>query len=175
MQFEEKDVEDEWLLIDVNEEAKQPVSNSENGNGKPSNNRTNSKAPDSPFARGRVKKIPRKSLKAKGNDAFRSLKFKKAIELYSLALETGEDDGKGIHILYSNRSNAYYKAKLYDLALTDAKSAIEICPTFAKGYHRLAVANIALNNVDEAKKAYSAAIKIEPDNQAYKQLLSDLN
>ena len=27
---------------------------------------------------------------------------------------------------------------------------------------------------DEAKEAYKAAIKIEPDNQAYKQLLSDL-
>ena len=176
MQFDAKDVEDEWLLIDVNEETKQPaVLNNEKGNFQPTNDRENTKAPDSPFITDRVKKIPRKSLKAKGNDAFRSLKFKKAIELYSLALEAGEDDGKGLFILYSNRSNAYYKTKMYDLALKDAERAIEICPTFAKGYHRVAVANIALNNVDEAKKAYSAAIKIEPDNQAYKQLLNDLN
>ena len=102
MQFNTKDVEDEWLLVDVDEETKQPAV---------SNDIENTKAPDSPFVTDRVKKIPRKSLKAKGNDAFRSLKFKKAIELYSLALETGEDDGKGIHILYSNRSNAYYKTK----------------------------------------------------------------
>ena len=170
MQVNEKDVEDEWLMIDVEEEeTKQSVKDSNDYN---TNNRK--VPPGSPFAKGKYKKIPRKSLKAKGNDAFRSLKFKKAIELYSLALETGEDDGKGIHILYSNRSNAYYKAKMYEFALQDAKKSVELSPTFAKGFHRIAVAQIALEKKDEAKEAYKAAIKIEPDNQAYKQLLSDL-
>ena len=120
MQFNTKDVEDEWLLVDVDEETKQPAVSTYDIE--------NTKAPDSPFVTDRVKKIPRKSLKAKGNDAFRSLKFKKAIELYSLALETGEDDGKGIHILYSNRSNAYYKTKAYDLALKDAERPLKYAP-----------------------------------------------
>ena len=168
MQVNEKDVEDEWLMIDVEQEETKNTDVKEPNK----NNDRKNVAPDSPFRAS--KKIPRKSLKAKGNDAFRSLKFKKAIELYSLALETGEDDGKGIHILYSNRSNAYYKAKMYDLALVDAEKSVALAPTFAKGYHRIAVAQIAMDKKEEAKAAYKSAIKIEPDNQAYKQLLNEL-
>ena len=67
MQFNTKDVEDEWLLVDVDEETKQPaVLNGEKGNFQPANDIENTKAPDSPFVTGRVKKIPRKIIESKG-------------------------------------------------------------------------------------------------------------
>ena len=66
------------------------------------------------------------------------------------------------------------KAKMYDLALVDAEKTVALAPAFAKGYHRIAVVKIAMGKNDEAKAAYKSAIKIEPNNQAYKQLLKDL-
>ena len=67
MQFDAKDVEDEWLLIDVNEETKQPaVLNNEKGNFQPTNDRENTKAPDSPFITDRVKKNSQKIIESKG-------------------------------------------------------------------------------------------------------------
>lgn len=39
---------------------------------------------------------------------------------------------KTSHLLYSNRSAMYMHLKSYDLALEDAKKAVELAP---KGYH----------------------------------------
>ena len=48
---------------------------------------------------------------------------------------------------------------------------VKICPVWAKGYHRVAVASIALGRHVDAVDAYEAAVKLEPNNQALRTLL----
>jgi stress-induced-phosphoprotein 1 len=53
-------------------------------------------------------------------------------------------------------------------ALDDAVKAIEIKPTWAKGYSRKGAALYALNRMEEAKIAYEEASKLDPNNASFK-------
>lgn len=75
------------------------------------------------------------TLREKGNQCVKDNDFKQAIAYYSEALRKAQQD---LHILFSNRSFAYLKEKLYFYALADAERVIEINPLFVKGYFRKA-------------------------------------
>jgi tetratricopeptide (TPR) repeat protein len=117
-------------------------------------------------------------LKAEGNAAFVAGKYGTAERLYSGALAAAEDaaaapaDAADRHKIYGNRSAARNSLDNYEDALTDALRALEICPTWVKGYHRKAVALIALGKMDDGVAAYEEAVKLDPENSGLQQKLA---
>ena len=95
-------------------------------------------------------------------------KYNKAQEKYTEAIELGSDDPK----LYGNRSAAFYQVECYEKALADAAKAIELDPTWTKGYHRQAMAMTALVNLEGAVEAYEAACALEPENGGFQKKLA---
>ena len=81
------------------------------------------------------------ALKEAGNTAFKDKDYGTAISKYTEALrlrEKGTSDEE--HVLLSNRSLCFCKARFYREAERDARRIVEIKPRWAKGYYRLASA-----------------------------------
>lgn len=72
--------------------------------------------------------------KEQGNLCIKDGNYKEAVALYSTGLRMNPSD----FFLYSNRSFAFLKLKLYYYALSDADKVIELRPDFIKGYFRKA-------------------------------------
>merc|ERR1712176_932305 len=107
-------------------------------------------------------------LKNAGNAALKAGNISEAIKLYTEAIkENGSNK-----VFYSNRSAAYMKSEDFRSALTDGERAIELAPTWAKGYSRKGAALYALARFEEAKIAYEEASKLEPTNQTFKDEIS---
>eukprot|EP00695_Tsukubamonas_globosa_P002701 TRINITY_DN3899_c0_g1_i1.p1 TRINITY_DN3899_c0_g1~~TRINITY_DN3899_c0_g1_i1.p1 ORF type:complete len:139 (+),score=15.29 TRINITY_DN3899_c0_g1_i1:118-534(+) len=68
--------------------------------------------------------------------------------------------------LYSNRSVAFLKAKKDQKALEDAEKAIELKPTWAKGYYRKASALYSLGRHWQALSAIKEALDMEPNTES---------
>lgn len=99
--------------------------------------------------------------KAEGNKHFAAKEFEKAIESFTNAIAASPTPN---HVLYSNRSACYASLKVFSKALEDANKCVEINPTWAKGYNRVGAAQYGLGNLDDARKAYSHAVELEPTN-----------
>ena len=106
-------------------------------------------------------------LKKSGNGFFVQGKYKKAEGLYTQAIDLGSDDPK----LYGNRSAARHQLERYEEALADAVRALEIDPTWTKGYHRKAMALTSLDQLEGAVQAYTSACTLEPDNGGFAKKL----
>ena len=98
--------------------------------------------------------------KSLGNEAFNQKDYKKSIELYTRAISLYQNN----HIYYSNRSASYAALAQWQSAEEDARSCIEMKPSFAKGYARLANAQRhggkekeALLTLEEGKKVDSTS------------------
>lgn len=179
--FNDIDVEDEWVLIDYNN---QENLNEQQGNVAHNKSPRTKKrglveiaTPTSSTGSNRSKPAAEqktqdclRSFKEQGNAEFRTGRYKEACALYTKALQFDPDDGR-THILYGNRSNSWHMLGEETRALEDAKMCVKICPVWAKGYHRVAVASIALGRHVDAVSAYEAAVKLEPNNQALRTLL----
>lgn len=68
------------------------------------------------------------SFKEKGNAAFQSGDYDKAISLYTEGIEHDPTNA----VLFSNRSAAYLKEGLLDKAMRDAEMCIELDPKWHK-------------------------------------------
>lgn len=99
-------------------------------------------------------------LKEKGNTALNAEKFDEAIAAYTEAIAL---DGKN-HVLFSNRSAAYAKAKKFAEALEDAEKTIELNPTWPKGYSRKGAAAAGLHDYMKAFEAFNEGLKHDPQN-----------
>lgn len=100
-------------------------------------------------------------LKAQGNAAFSAKDYATAAELFTKAIEASPSPN---HVLYSNRSASYASLNQFDKALADAKKTVEINPTWAKGYSRVAAAEFGLGQLDDAESSYKKALELEPTN-----------
>ncbi|KAL6929529.1 hypothetical protein ACO0SA_000932 [Hanseniaspora valbyensis] len=96
-------------------------------------------------------------LKAEGNKYMGTKNFRKAIELYTSAIELNPANP----IYYSNRAAAFISSKDYDSAVVDAEKAIELNGKYSKAYTRLGSAKMSLDLPEEAVEAYTKAIEIE--------------
>lgn len=68
-------------------------------------------------------------------------------------------------------SACYAGKKDWQAAITDAKECIKLDPAFVKGYYRLAVAQIELQDVDAAAATIKQGLNADPNNpQLMKQL-----
>mmetsp|Transcript_14997 Transcript_14997/g.22837 ORF Transcript_14997/g.22837 Transcript_14997/m.22837 type:complete len:271 (+) Transcript_14997:39-851(+) len=104
--------------------------------------------------------------KAEGNTAFAAKKFTEAIGHYSEAIKL---DAKN-HIFFSNRSASYAGVCEYAKAIADAKECIRLNPSFAKGYHRLATAQMELKDWDGASATIRQGLEIDKENDHWERL-----
>lgn len=75
-------------------------------------------------------------------------------------------------IYYANRSFAYLKTESLGYALNDASKAIELDPSYVKGYYRRAAAYMSLGKFKLALRDYEAVsifffLKNDWDNKMY--------
>ncbi|VDP04904.1 unnamed protein product [Soboliphyme baturini] len=106
-------------------------------------------------------------LKQKGNQALAESRFSDAIEFYSQAIALDPQN----HVLYSNRSAAYAKAKRYEEALKDAEETIRLDKKWSKGYSRKVAALSFMNRHEEAVQCCEEGLKYNPDNEQLKESL----
>lgn len=108
-------------------------------------------------------------LKEAGNKHFFNSEYDEAIACYSEALNLQPRS----HLLFSNRSVAYSKLKLYGKALDDATQCIKLAPEFARGYLRKALACNGLKNYDEAISAAEKGYKLRASERICKDCVSE--
>ena len=78
---------------------------------------------------------------------------------YTEAIQV-KPDKAGLHLLYSNRSLAYFKAQHCTEALRDADTAVLLAPQWHKGHWRRGAALMGLRQVPEAVLAYCEAWRL---------------
>jgi len=111
--------------------------------------------------------------KAKGDDAFRSGKWKEAIDLYQESIKRNPKDPK----VYNNRSTALCKVMGWDAALEDVAKAISLNDKWVKPYLRKAKIEQALQQYHKALKTLKIALNMVGEDEVPKvrQAMMELN
>lgn len=78
------------------------------------------------------------------------------------------------HILYSNRSAAYLNLRNYQLALADAKKALQIAPSFTKAYIRACTACLAIGFYKEAQELITSGLDLVEDPEKLRNRLEEI-
>ena len=120
------------------------------------------------------------TLKGSGNRCFQNGEYERAADMFTKCIALREKAGAVIsaaednsHIYYSNRSAAYVKLGQFELAKRDALESIERSRgEWAKGWVRLAVASLALDDLTTHAKAYARAFKLDPLNDDLKDKMN---
>lgn len=105
-------------------------------------------------------------IKNMGNRSFEEGDFRKAIRLYTRAIERDPSNAA----LYSNRSACYLQAAKQmgidtrTMALRDADKTVELRPDWFKGYSRKGDALFKLERYSEAAVAYERGLALDPQN-----------
>lgn len=73
-------------------------------------------------------------------------------------------------IYYKNLGDAYYCVGILEKAVKNYDAALGLNPTMDEAEYNLATAMLMLNQMREAKRHVTRAIKIKPDNEDYQQL-----
>ncbi|CAJ0582299.1 unnamed protein product, partial [Mesorhabditis spiculigera] len=94
------------------------------------------------------------------NTFFKNGHYGLAAAYYTMAI-----DHHPTAVLYANRSMAHLRRELYGSALEDSSTAIELDPTYIKGYYRRAAANMALGRYKKALKDYATVVKARPKDK----------
>jgi tetratricopeptide (TPR) repeat protein len=101
------------------------------------------------------------TLKELGNRAFTEERYEDAIRHFSAAIADDEHNA----VLYSNRSAVYTVLNDYDLALTDAETAVQLNPTWAKPWIRKGAALEGLMQLQQAQAAYQKAAELDTEKR----------
>lgn len=111
--------------------------------------------------------------KEKGNAYFSKGKFKKAIQCYSLSINS--DPNAITPVL--NRAMSYIKLEKYSDAINDCNIALKLDPKSIKGYWRRGICFRELKQYEESRKDLERALVFEPRNESIKNDLKvlDLN
>jgi len=91
--------------------------------------------------------VTAEDFRKKGNMEFTNRNYDEAIQLYTKAIDMGDQNA---HFLYSNRSAAYLFKGDVPNAMNDALQCNKLKPDWAKGYFRLGKAQLADAKYDEA-------------------------
>lgn len=116
--------------------------------------------------------------KNRGDDAFRSGKWKEAINLYAEAIKRNPNDEK----VYNNRSTALCKVMGWQEALEDAVKAIALKPNWVKPYLRkcrieqaLQKYHRALQTLKTAKKCIENPADVDMEHMKLRMAISKAN
>ncbi|OJT10453.1 Serine/threonine-protein phosphatase 5 [Trametes pubescens] len=99
--------------------------------------------------------------KAEANKAFVSHDFNKAADLYSKAIDKNPLDAT----LWCNRAYTRIKLEEHGYGLTDAATAIELDPKYAKAYYRRATCYLQTLRYKQAIADFKKLLALEPQNQ----------
>eukprot|EP00930_Biecheleria_cincta_P097742 TRINITY_DN89422_c0_g1_i1.p1 TRINITY_DN89422_c0_g1~~TRINITY_DN89422_c0_g1_i1.p1 ORF type:complete len:499 (+),score=145.84 TRINITY_DN89422_c0_g1_i1:90-1586(+) len=111
-----------------------------------------------------------KDAKARGTKSFKDGDLVDALSCYSECIELAPED----HIHWSNRAAVRHKLALFEEALQDATKCTELNPAFVKGWVRIGAAQLALESLDAAEKAFKRGLDLEPENVACLDGLKDV-
>jgi len=92
--------------------------------------------------------------------------YGKAIEFYSLAIESADLSRKDLAHVYNNRGAAYKNMEFFDLAIDDYNSAIRLKKDYARAYYNRGIAFGTKGLLVEAIKDYSTALRLKPNDAA---------
>lgn len=112
-------------------------------------------------------------LKAQGNEAFKGRNFDKAIELYTQAIAL-DDSSNNAALCFSNRAAAYQSKKDWVKMENDAEKCVQLKPGFAKGWHRLAVAQKKQGMLVEARQTLEKGLELHADDKVLKKAMRQL-
>lgn len=99
-------------------------------------------------------------LKAQGNAAYAANDYKKAVRLFSQAIDADDKN----QVLFSNRSAAYASLGEFQNALDDAEKCVELKSDWSKAWSRKGAALHGLGRLSEAIDAYKEGQKLDPEN-----------
>lgn len=109
-----------------------------------------------------------------GGEHFRAGRFSEAVKCYSGGIEADSEPSELAKLL-ANRSAAYGRLGNLEAALADGKRAVEIDPSYIKGYFRATKAHMALGQFRRASAMASEGLSRAPDNKELQQALQDAN
>jgi len=119
-------------------------------------------------------KAEAEKLRLAGNAAFGQKAYELALDRYSEAIRRSTCD----RALFSNRSACYLHLRKPQEALLDAERCLQLCEAdgkpWAKAHYRVACALQALERYDEARQAFQAGLRIEPEDKALQRGLGAL-
>ncbi len=92
--------------------------------------------------------------------------FGKAIDFYSLAIESDDLSRKDLARVFNNRGAAYKNMEFYDLAIDDYNTAIRLKKDYARAYYNRGIALGSKGLLEDAIQDYSTALKLNPDDAA---------
>ncbi|KPA86484.1 protein kinase putativeMAP kinase kinase-like protein [Leptomonas pyrrhocoris] len=98
-------------------------------------------------------------LREEGNEAFKAGRYNDAVRYYTQAIDVDPDS----EFNYSNRSFAYFRLREYERAAADAADAIRLNGRFFKGYYRLGMAQMAMNDFQHAMENLRKAWAVAPE------------
>jgi len=98
--------------------------------------------------------------KAAGNAAFKSRRYRDAIEAYTRAIAL---DGT-VAAFYGNRAQCQFHLRDYAAALADNRKSIEVDGRFVKGYVRAGSCHIKLGELEEAAEQFESARREDTGN-----------
>lgn len=108
--------------------------------------------------------------KEQGNHLYKTKKYHEAIKLYTEATELCPDSS----VYYGNRSACYIMLYQYRAALADARKAVALDSSFAKGHNRIATCSLALGDMTAVYRALSTLRKLSLNNSAIRPGLQKL-
>lgn len=109
-------------------------------------------------------------LKKRGNDLFIQGKYEKAITYYKKAIKHFKEDAEIYYII----SGTYIKMQEAELALEYAIKSTKVDPNFAKGWHRLGISLLLLDEKEKALIAYKKSYELDPTEDLNKKLMDNL-
>ena len=108
--------------------------------------------------------------KTEGNAFFMHMKYFKALELYTQAIELCPNHAA----YYGNRSAAYVRLNDYAKALEDARKSVQIDPKFIKSHMRIAKCHCTMGEIAAAINACQIVLDVEPANKTALEELQQL-
>lgn len=106
-------------------------------------------------------------LKNEGNRLMKEEKYQEALNTYTKAINLDATNP----VFYCNRAAAYSRLGDYVRAADDCRMALRHDPNYSKAWGRLGLAYSKMNEHKQAVTAYQNAIRLEPENQDYKNNL----
>mmetsp|Transcript_32764 Transcript_32764/g.45483 ORF Transcript_32764/g.45483 Transcript_32764/m.45483 type:complete len:487 (+) Transcript_32764:227-1687(+) len=106
-------------------------------------------------------------LKVQANDAFKDHKFALAVLLYTKTI----DEWPHSAVFFANRAFAHTKLENFGAAVEDATQAVQIDPSYLKGYYRRGSAYLGMLKFNEGLRDFRKVAKMRPrDPDAQKKL-----
>ncbi|KAJ5085747.1 hypothetical protein N7532_010518 [Penicillium argentinense] len=110
-----------------------------------------------------VQKLSR--TKDEGNAAFKAKDYRRAIDLYSQALEVDPTNKDMNSKILQNRAQAYNSLKEYDSAVQDCTEALRLDPGYVKAMKVRAKAHAGNENWEEAVRDYKSVAENNPSEK----------